>query len=110
MVELKVYLGRDPSAQGSRSDLASQCAFRRPKGLLGPSASTTGHRHLFPVAFVYIWSLLLDSILRQQPLSKVHLQQLGLSMKVNEKRLGYFALSHIHSTCRGRVVFPEGQT
>ena len=110
VVELKVYLGRGPSTQGSRSDLASQCAFRRRKGLLGSSASTTGHRHLFPVPFVYIWCLLLKSILKQQLLRKVHLQQWGVSMKVSEKRLGYFTLSDTGRACKGRVVFPESLT
>lgn len=83
---------------------------RQPKSLLGPSASTVGHRHHLPVAFVYIWSLLLESILKQQPLRKVHLQQWSFSMKVSEKRLGYFRLSYTRRACRGRVVFLEGQT
>lgn len=97
VVELKVYLGKDPSTQGSCSDLTPQCAFRWPKGLRGPSASTTGHRHLFPVAFVRIWSFLLESVLKEQLLRKVHLQQWGLSMKVSEKSQGCFTLSHTQS-------------
>lgn len=93
VVELKVYLGRGPNTQVLCSDLAPQCAFRRPKGLLDPSASTMATDTFFHWP-LYLVPAACESVLKRQPLRKVHLQQWGLSMKVSEKRL---AISHCHT-------------
>lgn len=84
VVELKVYLGRHPNTQGSCSDLAPQCAFRWPKGLLDPSASTMATDIFFHWP-LYLVPAACESILKQRPLRKVQLQQWGLSMKVSEE-------------------------
>lgn len=97
MLELKVYLGRSPSTQGSRPDLAPQRACRQPRGLLGLSASTVGHG-LFPSGLC-----MLEGILKQQPLRKVCLKQEGLSMKEVKRAwaMAEVVISKLQRTCMG---------